>query len=166
LLRFAKKHERLEGERLQRLLSPYWSGGYKQDVHEICSVEVDGRSAVGVCRMNEYFVSPTADDFHLSVFNAIAMLCQVGISHALFLNDIQEKNVEVLMSEFSLTLLRTITDPTKVVIKLDLMSCTVSPATARGRRHWSYYNWKYEINDGAWWGKMTLSFPFGEAQSG
>src|SRR5688572_8225518 len=155
----ARKRDRLEGPRLEKLLSAYWSGGFKQDVHEVCSVTVDGRSAVGICRMNEYAVSPTAEDFHLSVFNALAFLCQVGISHALFLNDRTQKDVEVLMSDFSLTLRRMITDPTQVTVKLDLLSCTVSPPTM-GTQHWTYFNWKFDINDGAWWGKVVLSFPF------
>src|SRR5579884_4004316 len=91
----------LEGDALDALLSPYWSGGYREDEHLIDWVHIKGRTAKASCGMSRYYSSPTDSVFHLSVFNATAFLCQLGIAHALFLSGRERKDLEAWLTDYT-----------------------------------------------------------------
>lgn len=150
----------LEGQALESLLSPYWGAGHKQDTHQIRRLIVTDRVVTAACRVPEYYISPTDPRFHLSVFNATAFLCQVGIAHALHLNGHTQKTVEVLMNDYSITLTRMLNDPDNVPVRMEIFGR--SGITQPARRPRTFYRWRFDVGEGAWWGTITLSFPFAE----
>jgi hypothetical protein len=160
------KKATLEGRELGALLSPYWSNGYKQDTHLIKRATINGYVIEAECKMAEYFISPTAEGrFHLSIFNATTFLCQVGITHALALNDYTEKTVEVLMTDFSIQLTSVIGDPEHIPVRMNLIGRTMSGLSKgpeeRRRTPRSFYRWRFAIDGDKWWGVIGLCFPFG-----
>jgi len=152
---------RLEGAALQALLSPYWAEGFREDEHCIDQVEVEGRSARAACRMPRYFSSPTDPAFHLTVFNATAFLCQVGIVHALFLAGLEKKTAEAWLTDYSLVLPAKIKTPDSVLVEIALLSHSVTPYEQRGPHH-AFFRWDFVINS-KWRGHFGIAFPVNKA---
>lgn len=155
-----KKTGIVSGAAIQALTSPYWSGGYKQDTHVVDSVTIDGNDAVGICSMSEYFISPTDPKFHLSIFNATDFLCQVGIIHVLFLNDYKQKTMEVLMTDIQFNLTRQLSDPKEIPFKMSIFAKSVAAPSQKRKTARTFYRWKFDVANGAWWGTVSLCFPF------
>jgi hypothetical protein len=147
----------LEGPALVSLLSPYWAGGYREDDHSIDRIEVDGRNAKAFCRMQRYFSSPTDPAFHLTVFNATAFLCQVGIAHSLFLSGMERKQVEAWLTDYTLLLPAKIKTPNNVLVEINLLSHSVTPKEQRGPHH-AFFRWDFTINS-KWRGFYGIAFP-------
>ena len=148
---------RLEGDELQALLSPYWAGGFREDEHAIDWVEVDGRVVKASCGMSRYYSSPTDPGFHLTVFNATAFLCQLGIIHALFLSGMERKTVEAWLTDYSVSLPAKIQSPKSLLIELHLLSHAVTPNDQPGLHH-SFFRWDFAI-DAKWRGFFGIAFP-------
>jgi hypothetical protein len=114
-----------------------------------------------ICRQPDFFISPTDPKYHLSVPSAINFLCQVGIAQALFINGYSTKTVEVLMTDFSMTLTKQLGDPNHIPVKMNIFGHLVTSQTEQRKTPRTFYKYKYEIGEGAWWGTVTLCFPFG-----
>jgi hypothetical protein len=151
---------RLEGDALDALLSPYWAGGYREDEHSIDWIHIDGRTAKASCGMSRYYSSPTDSVFHLSVFNATAFLCQIGIAHALFLSGRERKDLEAWLTDYTLLLPSKIRTPHPILIELHLVSHTVTPSEEQSS-HYSFFRWDFVI-DAKWRGFFGIAFPFAQ----
>lgn len=159
MIQYSRKGH-LDGSKLQALMSPYWSGGYREDEHFIEWVEVDGRKANASCGLSEYYSSPTDPAFHLTVFNATAFLCQLGIVHALFLSGLERKTIEAWLTDFSLLLPSKIKTPHPIPVELRLVSHSVTPAERSGH-HYSFFRWDFTIGL-TWHGFFGIAFPLVE----
>ena|SRR5688572_9472691 len=157
MIQYSRKG-RLDGDKLNALLSPYWSGGYREDNHFIEWVEVDGRKANASGGLSTYYLSPTDRKFHLTVFNATAFLCQVGIVHALFLSGFEKKTVEAWLTDYSLILPAKIKSPHPIQLELRLLSHSVTPIE-RVDSHYSFFRWEFSV-DTQWRGSFGIAFPF------
>lgn len=159
--RVEKKVGMLEGVALKSLLSPYWDEGFKQDTHRISHINVDGNKAKAICNMTSHFTSPTDPRFHLSIFNAVDFICQVGIAHALYLNNYNEKTVEVLMTDIQVTLTKQVYEPKEIPIDMEIFGRSTTAPGLNRKTSRSFYKWKFDVANGLWWGNVTLCFPFG-----
>lgn len=148
---------RIEGDALQAFLSPYWAGGFCEDEHFIDWVEIEGRFARASCGMSRYYSSPTDPGFHLTVFNATAFLCQIGITHALFLSGMERKTVEAWLTDYSLSLPAKIQSPHPLLIELNLLSHAVTPSNQPGS-HYSFFRWDFVVA-AKWRGYFGIAFP-------
>lgn len=150
----------LKGDKLNALMSPYWAEGFKQDTHDLASVTINKNRIEAECKMKSFFISPTDPRFHLSVFNATDFICQAGIVHALFINGFESKQHEVLMTDIQMTLTKQVMDPTLIPITMEIYAKSVTTPSQSRKTPRSFYKWKFDVANGAWWGTVTLCFPF------
>ena len=151
----------LEGEPIQVLLPIYCKSGYKEETHEIYSINVNGYKAEAICRQPDYFISQTDPKFHLSVPSAINFICQVGIAQALFINGYSTKTVEVLMTGFSMNMTKQLGDPSHIPISMNIFGHLVTASNEQRQTPRTFYKYRYDINEGEWWGTVTVCVPFG-----
>jgi hypothetical protein len=150
----------LEGESLITLVSPYWKQGFKTEAHDISKIHVSGNHAVATCSMSSYFTSPDEPRFHLSPVSMTNFLCQIGGAHALFLNGHAKNNFEVMMTDFSLTVTKQVSDPKEIPIRMDIFSQSMTPPAGARTHSRTFYKWRFDIGEGASWGTISLCFPF------
>ncbi len=149
----------LSKEELEPYHSPYIMGGHKDDVFQIDKLVVDGRRCRAKCSFPSYFTSPTDTSFHLSVQRSIDLVTQVALTHALVLNGIEKKEVEIWMPDISLHLTRPQRDPNNILIGVFLYGRTVVPPSGQRKTHRTFYSWRVEIGEGEWFGDVTYSLP-------
>ena len=150
----------LLAEDLKPFNSPYiMEGGQNQDVFQIDKLTVDGRECHAQCSFPKYFTSPTDTSFHLSVQRSVDLVTQIALTHALVLNGIDKKEVEIWMPEISLRLTKPQRDPNNIKISLFLYGRTVVAPTGQRKSHRTFYRWRIEIGDGDWFGNVTYCLP-------
>jgi len=157
------QHTVLQGDALQRLLSPYLIDGFQQDTHQVNQLDVRGRTAIARCCIGPYYTSPYDKKFHLSALNGMALVSQVCIAHAHALHGYQDKAGEVLMTDFSMSFSGMVREPEDIEVHTELVGKFGSKNNKRGDTR-ILHTWRYELG-GSWWGNVSLYFYFPKAQT-
>ena len=144
----------LDGDALQKLLSPYLENGFQQDEYRVNEVTFEGPVATARCSLPTYYVSGNENQFHLSGLGGTAFVWQVGIAHAHFLAGVAEKRDEVLLRDYSLKCSNVISDPEHVEVELRLRRKRALGSSK------SIYSWSFNIDGGVWKGDVTAIFAF------
>jgi hypothetical protein len=151
----------LQGEILQPYFSDYiMGGGRAKEKPRIRSVDIKGLVATADCYMDDYYVSP--DDhlgYHFGMDIGFYLVIQTGIIHALYLSGYKEKKMECIGTDYSITCANAIRSP-ETEVRLEMVSRYVTTATMRSRGPRTFWRWRFELGKGAWFGAITLSFPF------
>ncbi|QQR88689.1 MAG: hypothetical protein IPJ88_10615 [Myxococcales bacterium] len=150
----------LSGKPLEKIISPFWVSGFKEENPVIDEITVDGKIAISKCHVETQHVSPFDGKYHLSVSGALALIFQTAIVHGHVLSARDEKTTEILLTDFNITLTKMIMQTSDITVKLELYAHSIIEPTGRRQNPRSFFSSRFSICDDAWWGKIQGSAPF------
>ncbi len=144
--------ETLDRDLVQKLRSPFHLRGHRDEAHTIERVEADGMVVRAICSVERWFRSPTYDGFHLSFRTGTLLLEEVAHIHTLYAAGYREKSVELLMTEFSITMAKKLTTPTGIPVRMEIDS-------RREEQRHLLLSYKFDVGEGSWRGTITTCIP-------
>lgn len=145
-------------------IAPYVSayllgGGVQRDVPDIDRVTIAGKHVEATCHMKEYFSSPHDGTFHLSGVVGSTLLVQLGIIHGLILEGHERKDCEIFLSELRVKCKKEISATEGLRLAMDLTHRLVLPANEESSGPRAFCTWRFDVDEGAWDGRLTLMLP-------
>ena len=150
----------LDQEGMAPFLSDYlMRGGVQKDVAEIDEVRIAGVRVQATCHMKDWFTSPHDGTFHLSGVVGSTLLVQLGIIHGLVLEGHSRKDAEVFLSDYQMKCVREVTATEGLTIEMERIHRIVLPSTNGTPGSRSFCTWRFDVDGGAWKGRLTLVLP-------
>lgn len=119
----ASKKKRLTREEIERLSSPYLSGGIRKDKWEIIDVEVEDKTMVAHVRFVSTYTSPTdKGGFHLTILSTLEFLSQLMMIFVHVWAGYTEKTKEGWMIKSEIDCKRAIRDSQNIEVRMKITS--------------------------------------------
>jgi hypothetical protein len=155
-----KRAGRLEGAALDSVISDYWRTGVHEDHPTVQALEIEGKRATARCRMASFYTPTDPPGFHLNSASMLGLLAHATIAHAHYLSSLDTKVSEALLTHINLTCSKLVSNPAEIMLKVQLYARSVVDPSGTRKRPRSFLSWRFEFENDAAWGDLTVAFSF------